>query len=74
MVQTAEWGWISVAFASTFVAALLLLAIFVARSRRVNNPLFDLDLFRSPTFRLANTGMLIYATGFAAMFLATCSF
>jgi EmrB/QacA subfamily drug resistance transporter len=74
LVQTSEWGWISASFASIFAASLVLLAVFIARSRRIDNPLFDLTLFNSTSFRLANLGMLIYSTGFSAMFLGNVLF
>jgi EmrB/QacA subfamily drug resistance transporter len=74
LVQTSEWGWASASFASVFATSLFFLAVFIARSRRVDNPLFDLTLFNSSSFRLANLGMLIYSTGFSAMFLGNVLF
>jgi EmrB/QacA subfamily drug resistance transporter len=74
VVETSAWGWMSVRFAGVFTVSLLLLAVFLGRSRRIDNPLFDLTLFRSPSFRLANVGMLVYATAFSAMFLGNVLF
>jgi EmrB/QacA subfamily drug resistance transporter len=73
-VQTGSWGWGSAAFGGTFIASLALLAGFVVRSRQVGNPLFDLKLFESLSFRLANAASLIFSIGFAAMFLGNVLF
>jgi EmrB/QacA subfamily drug resistance transporter len=74
VVQTEQWGWVSVRFAAAMAASLLLLGAFIERCRRVENPLFDLGLFRSRPFRLANWAMLIFSTGFSAMFLGNVLF
>ena len=47
---------------------------FILRCRRVSNPLLDLRLFQSPSFRWANAGMFAYAVGFNAMFLGNVLF
>lgn len=73
-VRTDEWGWVSVAFLATFATSLGLLAAFIARSVRVENPLFELKLFDAPSFRLANAAMLLFSVGFAAMFLGNVLF
>ena len=48
--------------------------MFVDRCRRVPNPLIHLALFDSRNFRWANSAMIVYATGFSAMFLANVLF
>ncbi len=74
IVQTDAWGWASGGFIAVEVAAVVLIALFIERCRRVSNPLLDLSLFRSPNFRLANAGTLIYSIGFNAMFLGNVLF
>ena len=75
IVQTDDWGWASSRFA-------------VVRGRcgridrrcssgaaaRVPNPVLDLTLFESQSFRWANAAMLIFAIGFSAMFLGNVLF
>ena len=51
-----------------------LIAVFVRRCSKVANPVLDLSLFESRSFRWANAAMLIYATGFSAMFLGNVLF
>ena len=74
VVESSAWGVISVRFAAVFGTAVVLLAAFIARCRRVPNPLLDLELFRSPAFRIANTAMFLYSIGFSAMFLGNVLF
>jgi MFS family permease len=52
----------------------MLVAAFVGRSASVSNPVLDLSLFESQSFRWANAAMLVYATGFSAMFLGNVLF
>ncbi len=73
-VESENWGWTSPRFLSVLGLSLLLLIGFVARSRRVENPLFDLKLFRSANFRIANAATLIFSVGFSAMFLGNVLF
>jgi EmrB/QacA subfamily drug resistance transporter len=74
IVETDSWGWTSGPFALTLTAGGLLLAVFIARCRRVENPLIHLGLFRANNFRWGNAAMLIYASGFSAMFLGNVLF
>jgi MFS family permease len=74
IVQTDDWGWASSRFAVCEIVAAGLIVFFVRRSRRVSNPVLDLTLFESQSFRWANTAMLIYAIGFSAMFLGNVLF
>ena len=53
---------------------LALVGVFVGRCARVPNPLLDLRLFEARNFRWANAAMLVYATGFNAMFLGNVLF
>ncbi len=74
IVKTNDWGWASVSFVATMAAAGVLIAVFIWRCDRVSNPLLDLSLFDSTSFRWANAAMLVYASGFSAMFLGNVLF
>jgi EmrB/QacA subfamily drug resistance transporter len=69
IVQTDEWGWGSLQFAVCELVAAALVAVFVRRCAKVSNPVLDLTLFESRSFRWANAAMMIFAIGFSAMFL-----
>jgi EmrB/QacA subfamily drug resistance transporter len=74
IVQTDAWGWGSGRFVGCEIIAAVLIALFVRRCSKVSNPVLDLTLFESQSFRWANAAMLIYATGFSAMFLGNVLF
>ncbi|MEP7113551.1 MAG: MFS transporter [Ilumatobacteraceae bacterium] len=74
IVQTDAWGWGSSRFLICEAIATVLIALFVRRCGKVANPVLDLTLFESQSFRWANAAMLIYATGFSAMFLGNVLF
>jgi len=74
IVQTNDWGWASSRFLGCELLALTLVALFVRRTWRVSNPVLDLKLFESRSFRWANASMLAFAIGFSAMFLGNVLF
>jgi EmrB/QacA subfamily drug resistance transporter len=74
IVKTDQWGWGSAKFVAAELVAAVLIAWFVRRCSKVANPVLDLTLFESQSFRWANAAMLIYATGFSAMFLGNVLF
>ena len=74
IVQTERWGWGSSTFLLALLGATVALVAFVARCAQVANPLFDLALFRAPSFRWANLAMLTFSIGFSAMFLGNVLF
>lgn len=74
IVQTDDWGWTSARFVLCEVLAVALVAAFVRRSSTVANPVLDLSLFESHSFRWANAATLVFATGFSAMFLGNVLF
>ena len=74
IVHTSEWGWASAAFIGSELVAAAIITAFILRCRQVTNPLLDLRLFQSPSFRWANAGMFAYAIGFNAMFLGNVLF
>jgi EmrB/QacA subfamily drug resistance transporter len=55
-------------------AAGSLLAIFVARARRITAPALDLSLFNAVSFRYANAATLVFGAAFSAMFLGSVLF
>ena len=62
IVKTDEWGWLSSTFVGTVAVSAVLIAVFFWRCSRVSNPLLDLSLFDSQSFRWANPAMLVYAS------------
>lgn len=74
IVETSRWGWADTRFVTVEVAAGVLLTIFVLRCRAVTNPLLDLALFKSRSFRWANAAMFTFSVGFNGMFLGNILF
>lgn len=74
IVKTEAWGWGSAAFVGASASAAVLMAAFVWRCSRVDNPLVRLSLFASPSFRVANAATLVFSVGFSAMFLGNVLF
>jgi EmrB/QacA subfamily drug resistance transporter len=74
VVESSHWGVASTRFIAVFATSVALLGAFVVRCRRVTNPLLDLSLFASPSFRIANAAMFLYSIGFSAMFLGNVLF
>ena len=68
------WGWTSPAILGALGAAVVLGGAFLVRSSRHGEPVLDLTLFRSRTFRVANLATLLYAMGFFAMLLGNILF
>lgn len=72
LIQAPDSGWWSPATVLWFTAALLLVALAVARSATVGArqvPAIALDLFRSRTFTLSTLAAALFFAGFAAMLL-----
>lgn len=67
VVEGRAWG--TVVSIGLAVVGVLSLALFARSELRSKTPSFDLGLFRSRPFAVANLAMLVYGTGFAAMFL-----
>ena len=74
IVQTDDWGWGSSRLVLVELIAVCLIMVFVRRSSKVSNPVLDLTLFESRSFRWANAATLVFATGFSAMFLGNVLF
>jgi len=68
------WGWSSVGVLGAVATFLVLGAVFLHRSSRHPQPVLDLTLFRSRSFSVANTAVLLYSMGFFAMLLGNILF
>jgi EmrB/QacA subfamily drug resistance transporter len=68
LAQGPEWDWDARVVAS-FVAAVGLGWLLVARSRRHRAPVLELELFRSPSFSFASAATFLFFAGFAAMLI-----
>jgi EmrB/QacA subfamily drug resistance transporter len=74
IVQTETWGYTGTATLSAIVVGLVLIAVFVIRSRRHPTPLFDLDLFRLRSYWLGCVGTVAFVIGFFTFFVPFPSF
>jgi EmrB/QacA subfamily drug resistance transporter len=74
IVESSHWGWGSARFLTWLAVGAALVVTFVARSRRVPNPVVRMELFGVRNFRWANAAMIVYAVGFNAMFLGNILF
>jgi EmrB/QacA subfamily drug resistance transporter len=70
LVKGEDWGWTAAATVATLAAAVVLLALFVAHTRRARNPLVDPGLFRGATFRWATFAMFLFSMAFGGMLLS----
>ncbi len=68
------WGWSNGRVVAGFVGGVVLLVIFLVRSRRHPEPVLDLTLFRARSFSVANTAAFLYSMGFFAMLLGNILF
>jgi MFS family permease len=64
------WGWLGAKTLLCFAAGAVLLAWFIARCRRSENPLLRLDLFRSNEVRFGALGVVLTGVGFYAVYWA----
>jgi EmrB/QacA subfamily drug resistance transporter len=69
LIQSNEHGWGSGLVTGTLTASLLLLVAFVVIERRRAHPMFDLSLFRKPTFAGASIAAFALSASMFAMFL-----
>jgi EmrB/QacA subfamily drug resistance transporter len=70
IVKVNDWGWGSPEIASSFAAAIVLIALFVWRCLRSPNPFVDPALFRIRQFTGAALVMAPYSAAFGAMLLS----
>jgi EmrB/QacA subfamily drug resistance transporter len=64
-----DWGWSSGRVVGLFTAAVVLLATFVFVERRSDRPMFDVSLFRVPTFTGAQITAFVMSAGLYSQFL-----
>lgn len=69
LFRGAEWGWSSGRIVGLFIAAAVLLAVFVTIELRSRNPMLDIRLFRVPTFTGAQITAFAMSSGMFAQFL-----
>ena len=69
IVRGSEVGWSSGSTIATFVVGGALVCLFVFRSSRHPSPLFDLGLFRIPSYTIANIGSVFFVAAFFAYFV-----
>jgi EmrB/QacA subfamily drug resistance transporter len=69
LIESNDHGWGSTLIVGTLSAAAILLVAFVVVERRVAHPMFDLSLFRKPTFDGASIAAFALSASMFAMFL-----
>jgi EmrB/QacA subfamily drug resistance transporter len=74
LVQSEDWGWVDGRTIGSVAIGLVLVALFVVRSRTQSAPALDLSLFRIPSFRWGNLATAVFGLSFTAMFLANVTF
>jgi EmrB/QacA subfamily drug resistance transporter len=74
IVGGSEWGWLAAGTVAAFVVGAVLVVLFVIRSRRHPEPLFDLDLFKVPSYTLGNLGSVVFVIAFFAYFIPLPTF
>jgi EmrB/QacA subfamily drug resistance transporter len=74
LVEGPVWGWGSARVVACFALSAILLPLFVIRSARHPNPVFELQLFRVRSFAVANAGVFLFSAGFYAVLLCNVLF
>ena len=74
IVQGEEWGWTASSTLVAFALGGLLLAVFLLRCWRADDPVLDLSLFRMRFFSVANASALLFSVGFFAMIFVNVQF
>ena len=69
-----NWGWTDARVIGSILVGVSLLAAFVLRSVRHDDPVIDLELFRVRSFATANAATFIFALGFFAALLTGVEF
>ena len=70
VLQGRSWGWTSVATLACFAGTMVLFPVFLRRSSRHDEPLFDPILFRIRSFAVANVAVALAMVGaFTSWFL-----
>ncbi|MGW1811407.1 MFS transporter [Streptomyces sp. NPDC002078] len=74
IVEGPSWGWSSLRVIAAFVVAVVLLPVFVWRTRTAARPVMDLTLFKVHQFRLVNVASLVFSLAFFAVILSNFIF
>ena len=74
VVRTNEWGWADARTIGTFLGGVVLISVFVVRTRVVANPLLSLSMFANRDFAWANLAAFVFSIAFNAMFLGNVLF
>ncbi|MEA3056033.1 MAG: hypothetical protein QOD30_1465, partial [Actinomycetota bacterium] len=74
IVEGHRWEWTSARTLSVFTGGVVLLAIFIVRCARTDDPVLDLHLFEHRFFSVANTSALLFSAGFFGMFYVNVRF
>jgi EmrB/QacA subfamily drug resistance transporter len=74
LVESNDWGWGSVGVVVSLVAAVVLLAGFVARSLAHPAPVVELSVLRARGFAPAVLALFAFTVAFAAMLLSVVTF
>lgn len=70
IVEAPRWGWTAPSTLAALASAVVLAPLFVRRARTQANPLVPLELFRVPTFRVANiANVFVSMTGMSVWLL-----
>ncbi|MFL6151737.1 MAG: DHA2 family efflux MFS transporter permease subunit [Ornithinibacter sp.] len=70
LVKGNDWGWGAAATWGTLAVSAVLLASFIAHTRRAANPLIDPALFRIPAFAGSTIVAAIFSASFGGMLLS----
>jgi EmrB/QacA subfamily drug resistance transporter len=74
IIEGPRWGWSDGRVIGGFVLAVLLLPLFLLRSRVAVRPAIDLALFHVREFRLVNVATLVFAAAFYGTLLSNIIF
>lgn len=74
VVEGPSWGWSSPRVIAGFAVAVVLLPVFVWRTRTAARPVMDLALFKVHHFRLVNAASLVFGLAFFAVLLSNIIF
>ena len=74
IVKGGDWGWASAKTVGSLAAAAVLSVLLAVRSARHPRPVFELSLFRTRSFAVANLGTLLFSVGFFALLLCNVLF
>lgn len=67
IVQSDEWGWVSLRTLTIFAIVAVLLSVFLVRCNSVAHPVLDLRLFKLPFVTAAAISGFVFTMGFFAM-------